>query len=105
MDTGIWISDTTTRKPDRRGTVINSAAPRGTHAHMRLKTLLLALVFAAGCGSLVFVAGCGSKGALYLPEGQESSAPASPPSIDSGIQLDSGEEIPDPKEDDKDDAL
>jgi predicted small lipoprotein YifL len=55
--------------------------------------------------TLVFLTGCGSKGALYLPEGEEQAAPPPPPSLDEGVELDTGEEDLEPGAGDKDDAL
>ena len=55
--------------------------------------------------TLALLAGCGSKGALYLPDGQAEAAPAPPPSIDDGVELDTGEEDLEPRTGDKGDAL
>lgn len=52
--------------------------------------------------TLALLAGCGSKGELYLTDGEETKAPPSPPSIDEGTRLDTGDEDLEPEVGDKD---
>ncbi len=72
--------------------VLHSATLREAHANMRHAILIL---------TLALLAGCGSKGALYLPAAEEEAAPAQPPSIDEGVQLDTGDEDLEPEVGDK----
>ena len=72
--------------------MLHSAALREAQANMRYTILLLILALLTGCGS---------KGALYLPAGEEEAAPAQPPSIDEGIELDTGDEDLEPEVGDK----
>lgn len=76
--------------------MLHSAALREAHANMRHTILIL---------TLALLTGCGSKGALYLPAGEEEAAPTQAPSIDEGVELDTGDEDLDPEAGDKDDVL
>ncbi len=51
--------------------------------------------------ALALLTACGSKGALYLPAGEAEVAPAPPPSIDEGVELDTGDEDLEPRAGDK----
>ena len=75
--------------------MLHSSALRGAHANMRHTILILILILLAGCGS---------KGALYLPDEEaevQALAPAVPPPIDDGIELNVDDEDLEPEVGDK----